>query len=191
MTEFRIETERLVLRDWRRGDIDRFAELTNTPEVMRWLGGLLDRHDLANLEERVVRYQREFGHTFWIVERRDDGGHLSGEMLGFCGLKHADAPNSTIGGECEIGWRIREDSWGRGYAREAATASLDAAIDRFGARDVFAITIAENTMSWGLMLRLGMRRREDLDYRDPRYDPPWDATITYSITAEEWARQSR
>jgi hypothetical protein len=48
-----------------------------------------------------------------------------GALLGFCGLKIADDPGSPVEGEYEIGWRLREDAWGQGYAKEAATASLD------------------------------------------------------------------
>ena len=49
-----------------------------------------------------------------------------------------------------------------------------------------ALTVADNTPSWGLMRRLGMRRREDLDYADARYDPPWRDTVVYSIDRKEW-----
>jgi RimJ/RimL family protein N-acetyltransferase len=41
--------------------------------------------------------------------------------------------------------------------------------------------VADNTASWGLMERLGMRRRPELDYSDPRYDPPWRDTVVYSL----------
>ena len=65
----------------------------------------------------------------------------------------------------EVGWRFREDAWGQGYAKEAAIATLDAAFKRFGAEGVVALTVAGNTGSWGLMERLGMRRREELGLR--------------------------
>jgi RimJ/RimL family protein N-acetyltransferase len=185
---FRLETARLVLRDWRQGDLARFAQVTNTPTVMRWLGGVMDAGKLALFEERVLGLQQRLGHTFWVVERKADGGHLSGETLGFCGLKLIDAPGATFAGEMEIGWRLREDAWGQGYAKEAAAASLDAGFDRFGAREIFAITNIENTASWGLMTRLGMLRREDLDFVDSRFAAPEGDTIVHSISAEAWRR---
>jgi RimJ/RimL family protein N-acetyltransferase len=183
-----IETERLVLRDWREGDLKQFAALTNTPAVMEWLGGVMPPEDLTAIAERHARCKATYGHCFWIVERHADGGHLSGEMLGFCGLKRGDAPGCTFAGEFEVGWRLREDAWGKGYAKEAAIASLGAAFGTFGADEVFAITVIENTASWGLMERLGMRRRAELDFIDSRYEPPLDLTITYSITREAWER---
>jgi len=182
---FAKETPRLVLREWRAGDIEAFARVTNTPAVMRWLGGMMGPDQLVAIEHRAMERQQRLGYTFWIVERHADGGNLAGEMLGFCGLKQIDAPGAGFAGEMEIGWRLREDAWGHGYAKEAATASLDLGFDTFGADEIFAITNIENTASWGLMVRLGMRRREDLDFIDPRFRPPIDRTIVYSITAAE------
>lgn len=186
MADFRLQTPRLVLRSWTRGDVSRFAEVTNTPAVMRWLGGLLDEDRLEQLFEAMSACEAKHGHCFWLVERKADDGHLSGELLGFCGLKRGNAPDSTFPGEFEIGWRLREDAWGRGYAKEAAIASLDAGFNRFGAEQIVAITVIENTASWGLMERLGMRRRKDLDYLDSRFEPPLCDTLAWSIAVEEW-----
>ena len=176
-----IETERLVLRDWREEDAEPFIRHTNTPAVMRWLGGV-QTEEVARqaIEGRVVRWQRERGFTFWVVERKDDRA-----LLGFCGLKLADTEGSPIEGEHEVGWRLREDAWGQGYAKEAAIASLDHAFGQLGAVRVVAVTYKENGPSWGLMERLGMKRREDLDFDDPRY-PELNPTIVYTIAREEW-----
>jgi RimJ/RimL family protein N-acetyltransferase len=177
-----IETERLILRDWREEDIEPFLRHTNTPAVMRWLGGV--RSDADQLESigRMMRWQAERGFTFWIVERRADG-----ELLGFCGLKLADSPGSPIAGMVEIGWRLREDAWGQGYAKEAAIASIDHAFDRLGAGRVVALTFQGNEASWGLMERLGMTRRPECDHDDPRF-PGLNPTIVYDIHPGELIR---
>ncbi|MBB4857883.1 RimJ/RimL family protein N-acetyltransferase [Novosphingobium chloroacetimidivorans] len=188
MADFRLETERLVLRNWKPGDIDRYAAVANTPEVTRWLGPPLDAAGLAATEARVMACHQHHGHCFWLVQRHDDGGHLAGEVLGFCGIKRDDAPGSPYLGGFEIGWRLRTDAWGRGYAREAATASLDAAFGRFAAGEVIAYTVIENTPSWGLMERLGMRRRPDLDYEDHRFVIP--AQLAWTISAESWSARA-
>ncbi len=185
MDDVRIETDRLILRDWRDGDLERFLEGTNTPNVMRWLGGVMDEEGKAALLGRVSACRAANGFCFWIVERKADGA-----VLGFCGLKRADAPGSSITGAMEIGWRLREDAWGQGYAKEAATASLDAAFGRFGADEVVAITVIENEASWGLMKRLGMHRRKELDYVDSRFGPPLCDTIVYSIDRETWEKRA-
>ena len=178
-----IETTRLILRDWREADIDAFDRHTNTPNVMRWLGGVTPRAELEDrLRNRVMRWQTERGFTFWAVERKADG-----ELLGFCGIKLADTAGAPVEGMYEVGWRLREDAWGQGYAKEAAIASLDFAFDTLGADRVVAITFPPNVASWGLMERLGMTRRPELDYDDPRF-PTLNPTIVYDIRPGELKR---
>lgn len=180
MPEFRHDTARLTLRDWRKEDWDTFWAVTNTEPVMRWLGGVADEATRTAARARVESYQADFGHTFWVVERREDGA-----LLGFCGLKRSNQAGGPQG-MMEVGWRLREDAWGQGYAKEAATAALDLAFDRFGAEEVIALTVQNNTSSWGLMLRLGMERREDLDFDSADFDPANPRIIVYSITRANW-----
>ncbi len=184
MADIVARTERLVLRTWDRADLDEFVRVTNTPAVMRWLGGVWSRADHEAAFNRIESYQREHGHTFWIVERKADTA-----LLGFCGLKRVNAPGAgTITGDLEVGWRLREDSWGQGFAKEAAVASLDLAFHRFGASHAVAITVPGNSASLGLMQRLGMTHRSDLDYVDPRFADPGELnpTIVYWMSAADW-----
>jgi RimJ/RimL family protein N-acetyltransferase len=177
------ETARLRLREWDDADETRFYDVMNTPAVMRWLGGLQTREEWNAGYRRLRAYQRDFGFTFWIVERSSDG-----EILGFCGLKRANAPGAdAIAGEIEIGWRLREDAWGQGYAKEAATACLDLAFCHFAAPRVVAVTAAHNLPSQGLMIRLGMARREDLGFIDQRFSPDSavNPQIVYTIDAAD------
>lgn len=178
-----IETERLLIRDWREADLDAFVGATNTSAVMRWLGGVQDPEALkARWRARAMVWHETRGFTFWALERKADGA-----LLGFCGLKLLDAPGcGSIEGAHEIGWRLREDAWGRGYAREAASACLDFAFRSLAAPRVLAITVSGNAASRGLMHRLGMRRREDLDFEDRRFGPELNPTIVYEIEAEAW-----
>jgi RimJ/RimL family protein N-acetyltransferase len=178
-----VETERLLLRDWGEADIDAFDRHTNTEKVMRWLGGVQSRAQLEDaIRGRLMRWQEERGFTFWAVERKADG-----ELLGFCGIKIADTPGAPVEGLHEVGWRLREDAWGQGYAKEAAIAALDYAFDALGSRRVVALTVIQNEASWGLMERLGMTRRPEDDYDDPRF-PDLNPMIIYDIRPGELKR---
>ena len=182
MTSVVAETARLRLRQWGKGDSERFYAIMNKPAVMRHLGGVQDRASWDAAAERLAGYQRDFGHSFWLVERKSDG-----ELLGFCGLKRVNSPGGEcLSGQLEIGWRLRESAWGQGYAKEAAIASLDLAFECFGAPHVVALTIAANAESQGLMKRLGMTRREDLDFIDTRFGPEMNPSIVYRIDAAQW-----
>lgn len=181
MTRIITETERLILREWGEGDSDRFYEVMNTPAVMRHLGGVQDRATWDAAVGRIFGFQRDYGHTFWLVQRKSDG-----ELLGFCGLKRVNAQGTGLIGQFEVGWRLRESAWGQGYAKESAIASLDLAFGHFGAPHVVALTIGPNEDSQGLMKRLGMKRSADLDFIDPRFGPEMNPTVVYRIDADEW-----
>ena len=178
---FTLETDRLTLRDWRDEDIAPFLEHTNTPDVMRWLGGVMSVAVCGGFLFRNERCREANGFCFWIVERKSDG-----EILGFCGLKRVNTVTASMIGEHEIGWRLRQDAWGQGYAKEAAIASLAAAFDQFGAPIVHALTVQQNESSWGLMRRLGMQRRPDLDCIEPRWGEELQNVIVHSITQDQW-----
>jgi RimJ/RimL family protein N-acetyltransferase len=171
-----IETSRLVLRPWTEADFPEFVRVTNTPAVMEYLGGVNTPEEARAGYERVQACQEKHGFCFWIVERLSDRA-----LLGFCGLKVGTAGSMT--GKIEIGWRLREDAWGKGYARESAAASLDWAWRNLTSPRVVACTVQANTRSWGLMERLGMQRRPDMDFDHPALPPghPFRAHIGYSI----------
>jgi RimJ/RimL family protein N-acetyltransferase len=183
MAEVVAESARLRLRGWGPGDRDEFRRHLNRPAVMRWLGGVQDDAESAAAFDRIDQYQRDFGHTLWIVERRSDGA-----LLGFCGIKRVNSPGAgaPILGDIEIGWRLREDAWGQGFAKEAAIATLDLAFGRFGAPHVVALTVPGNRASIGLMTRLGMVHRPEHDYLDSRFGPELNPTIVYWLGAADW-----
>ena len=182
MARIAAETERLRLRDWGDDDRDAFYAIMNTPGVMEHLGGVQTPAGWDAAYRRIIGFTREFGHTFWIVEDR-----TSGEIQGFCGLKRVNAPGAhDLIGQMEIGWRLRESAWGKGIAKEAAIASLDLAFEKFAAPHVLAMTIPPNLVSQRLMDRLGMIRRADLDFTDPRFGPTMNPAMIWRIDAVDW-----
>jgi RimJ/RimL family protein N-acetyltransferase len=173
------ETERLRLRGWTAADVDAFEAACNTPAVMRHLGGVQSREDLAAGVTRLSAVEAEFGYTFWVVERRADGS-----FLGFCGLKpmRPDLVPPPLHGEVEIGWRLAEHGWGQGYAREAAEAALRLGFERFELPRIVSMTLPANCPSWGLMRRLGMRARPDLDFDMPGFG----RHLIYDLEKSAW-----
>lgn len=182
----RLETERLILRNWESdADWDAFFAGTNTPGVMRWLNGIMDESTMAAQRARVEACAEDNGFCFWAVERKDDGA-----ILGFCGLKRVNAEGAHNPGDMEIGWRFAEFAQGQGYAREAAERAMQAAFQDHGAPYVVALTVIQNEPSWRLMEKLGMERRADLDFIDPRWGPELQSTIVYAITKDQWTAKT-
>ncbi len=173
-----IETERLLLRSWREEDKPVFHALANTPRMMEHFGGPVSQAKHDAIIDRQIEQQARHGHCMWAVEVR-----VTGELAGVCGLRIGGHPGTPVPEELEIGWRIGEAWWGRGVAREAAEASLAWGWANTDRARISAWTTISNRRSWGLMERLGMSRRADLDFRHPDYaeDDSFGAMIVYAI----------
>lgn len=156
-----IETERLIIRPWEDSDRAPFAAMGQDVEVMRYLGPLQSRTDVDAAVDRMIKMQEALGYSFWALERREDDA-----FLGCCGLKPGP-PDTPLADEIEIGWRLARGHWGQGYALEAAAASLDWGWANLDCASIMAMTVQANTASWGLMERLRMVRRGDLDFDHP------------------------
>ena len=184
MAEFRIETERLLLREWRDADIDPFHSICSDPAVMATLGPLMSRDKVAVLVERVQGIQDEHGHTFWAMERKEDRA-----LIGWCGIIRG-SEGTPICTKPEAGWRMARAAWGKGYVSEAATASMQWAFDHLPDDSVWAITSANNHRSRAVMERLGMRHQPALDFDHPNVpaESPLLRHVTYRIDRSEWTR---
>jgi RimJ/RimL family protein N-acetyltransferase len=173
MSSFRIETERLVLREWRMADCEPFAKLAEDPEVMRFLPALERSRSDAIVSRMIAAGERD-GHCAWVLEARS-----SGDFLGFCGLLIPPAPLSGI----EIGWRLRRSAWGQGLASEAARASLAWGWQNLVCDEIIAFTVPNNLRSRAVMDRIGMTRVEGGDFDHPALSAgdPLRRHVLYSI----------
>lgn len=176
-----VETERLVLRGWKDADAEPFHDMFQDPRVMEHLGPAEDLEHVRDIVALIQRKLAETGYWFWAMESRADGA-----FMGFCGIKPGPV-DTPIFGKAEIGWRLAHRFWGQGFAREAAQASLDWGWANLPDPDIWAITVHDNSRSWGLMERLGMSRRHDLDFDHPNVPDgsPLKRHLTYSIERPE------
>lgn len=150
-----IETDRLFLRQWTLADRKPFAELNADPEVMRYFLSLLSRAESDALADRCEALIEQRGWGFWAVENKE-----SGQFIGFVGLHipTADLPFKPC---VEVGWRLSAASWGKGYATEAARASLRVGFECLKLTEIVSFTAFVNTRSLAVMGRLGMVQDDD------------------------------
>ncbi|MEY3906483.1 MAG: hypothetical protein RIR59_1306 [Pseudomonadota bacterium] len=183
MADFRLETDRLILRGWQAADRLAFHAINTDPRVMRFLGPLLTLDDIDALIVKLNDMQASLGHCFWAVERKADG-----RLIGWCGLIRG-AKGTPIEDRLEVGWRFAFDMWGQGYAQEAAAAAIDWAFHHLPDDAVWAITVDANDRSWGLMERLGMHRHADKGFDHPNVPEtsPLRPHVTYSVSKADWS----
>jgi RimJ/RimL family protein N-acetyltransferase len=142
-----LRTDRLRLRPWTTspGDLARLADIYGRDEVTRWLGGApsVPPPELVERWAQISRRDPRFG--CWAIEPAD--GPVAGTIL----LK--PLPNGV--GEVEVGWHLHPDSWGHGYATEAARSVIDRAFEA-GLPEVYAVVRPGNDPSIAVCRRLGM-----------------------------------
>ncbi len=134
------------------------------PVVMADLGGPLTRFQSDAKLDLFESCFASHGYGRWVVE--DPAASADDRFLGYCGLKpHGE--DHPLGPHSDIGWRLCHRAWGQGYATEAAQAALEDAFGRAGLSTVYSYTAADNHRSQSVMTKLGLDRREDLDFVIP------------------------
>ena len=173
-----IRTERLVLRRWQDEDLEPFAELNGDAEVMAHMPSLLDRGESDALAARISEQFERRGFGLWAVEVPGVA-----PFIGFVGLS---VPRfSAHFTPCvEVGWRLGRTHWGKGYATEAAQASLAFGFDNLGLEEIVSFTVPANTRSIAVMERLGMTRNPADDFDHPRLPEghPLRRHVLYRLT---------
>jgi len=182
--QYPIETERLRLRPFTRGDVDDVFSYRSLEEVARYLfDPPLSREECAlAVQQRTTQtgVEDDGDRVILAVESRD-GGPVIGEVSLI--LRSRDARQG------ELGWIFHPQSQGRGLAFEAAQAMLSLAFGVVELHRVFARCDALNEPSWRLMERLGMRR--EAHFREHGlFKGRWDEEFIYAILAREWAEQA-
>jgi RimJ/RimL family protein N-acetyltransferase len=148
----RLETERLVLRPVASDDLDHFAPMDADPEVMRYVGDgrPRTRAEAAAGLDRIAGSWRDHGFGMFAAQVR-----ATGAVAGWVGLA-VPAFLPEVLPAVEIGWRLRREFWGSGYATEAARAVLPFAFGDCGLDRLVSIRHVDNVASGRVMEKLGM-----------------------------------
>jgi RimJ/RimL family protein N-acetyltransferase len=174
-----LRTERLILRRWLPSDRSAFAALNADARVMEHLPAVLTRDASDALAERIERHFDRHDFGLWAVE-------IPGVVpfAGFVGLAvpGVDAHFTPC---VEIGWRLAAEHWGRGYATEAARATLAFAFGEARLVEVVSFTVPENLRSRRVMERIGMAHNPADDFDHPNVPDELRRHVLYRICREE------
>lgn len=176
----RLESERLLLREWQEHDLQPFVEMGCDPDVMRFFPKQLSPEECKQFIDKSnsILLEKQFG--LWAVEVKD-----TAEFIGFIGL--AEPTFKAKFTPCtEIGWRLKKTAWGKGYASEGALCVLRYAFMGLELREVVSFTSQLNKPSIKVMERIGMKRNHDNDFDHPRVEKghPLERHVFYQIGKE-------
>jgi ribosomal-protein-alanine N-acetyltransferase len=182
-----IETERLLLREWRESDKASYAALNADPLVMEHFPSTMTPQQSDQMVDRMCAAFETRGYGLWATEVKETGA-----FIGFIGLSAPtwDAPFTPC---VEVGWRLAKESWGHGYAPEGAAAALEFGFTHVDLpRDeVVSFTTVDNTKSRRVMDKLGLTHDPADDFDHPML-PDWAGRrhVLYRISREQWQLRS-
>lgn len=160
----RLESDRLILREWRESDIEPFANMNTDPVVMEFFPKLLSYEESKQfvLNSNTILNDKQFG--LWAAEVKE-----TKEFIGFIGLAVPtfEAPFTPC---TEIGWRLKANSWGNGFATEGAKRVLEYAFSDLDLKEIVSFTSELNVRSWKVMERIGMSRNPNEDFDHPKVE---------------------
>jgi RimJ/RimL family protein N-acetyltransferase len=173
-----VSTARLTLRRARADDAGAVLSYRRQPPVAEWIGAPPDDfHARFAAPERL--------DLLLVVER--DGAVIGDLMIK---IEDAWAPRhlaaQAAGLQAELGWALRPEETGKGYATEALEAALRICFEHLGLRRVTASCFAANTASYRLMERVGMRREARTVQGALHPSGEWRDGYSYALLAEEW-----
>jgi RimJ/RimL family protein N-acetyltransferase len=167
-----LQTPRLILRPITLADWPAIHSYMSDPVVTRWLPeGTLDE---ARAQAFARKNAGRSARAVAVIERQS--GQLVGHMAFHPWLGHATH---------EIGWAIRSDRQGRGYATEAARALMDFAFSTLRCHRMVATCQPQNVGSWRVMEKLGMRREAHFRQGLHQATGEWWDEYFYALLADE------
>ncbi len=177
----KLETERLLLRDFVKDDWKRVLEYQSDPLYLRYY----------EWTERTPEAAREF--VSWFLDHQVQEPRIkfqlaivlksNNQLIGNCGIRMDTA--NAFEGDVGFGYELDPKHWDRGYATEAAHAMVDFGFTNFGLHRVWSWCIADNLGSAHVLEKLGMRREGHLRENE-FYKGRWWDTLMYGILVDEW-----
>jgi RimJ/RimL family protein N-acetyltransferase len=147
------ETERLIIRPFKKSDISSYSQIISDPSVMKYIGnGKPQTYSQAEsyIIKNIEHYESFGWSRFAVVESKSD------TLIGFCGY-------SYYNNEIDFGWRYAKKYWKKGYGTEAALAVLDIGLNKFNFSRIVCISFPMNIGSIKIIKKLGFKFEKNIN----------------------------
>lgn len=180
--EYVFESPRLGFRTWKESDKAPFSKMNANEEVMKYFPKTLSSTESDAFVDRINEHFREKGYGLWAVEIKE-----TKELIGFIGFSIATF-DSDFTPCIEIGWRLDNKYWNKGYATEGAKACLDYGFNKLGFGAIYSFTAELNKPSQNVMKKIGLRKIKDFQHPRVEDGSPLKPHVLYGISKDEYKR---
>ncbi|MDX2361617.1 MAG: GNAT family N-acetyltransferase [Crocinitomicaceae bacterium] len=157
---FLFTSERLGFRNWKPSDVDLMIEISADEEVMEFFPYVATPEQTRVFIERMTEMCDKKHYCYFAVEELE-----SREFIGFIGL--CDQNYEAEFTPCiDIGWRLSQKYWGKGYATEGAKKCLEYTFRTLGLNEIYSTAPTLNKKSISIMEKIGMKKH--LEFRHER-----------------------
>ncbi|SEC75960.1 GNAT family N-acetyltransferase [Paenibacillus sp. GP183] len=170
-----LETSRLQLRDWEETDLEPFSRLNADEKVMTYFPKTLSTEETNVFYKSIVSEFKECGFGLYAVEVKE-----SKVFIGFIGF-HRATFEADFTPCIEIGWRLKKEAWGKGYATEGAEACLQYGFNKLGFIDVYSFTADVNNPSKNVMIKIGMSFVKTFNHPKVEKSSPLNKHVLFHI----------
>lgn len=177
-----IITNRLIIREFSQSDLEAFLAYEKQPGMFQFENGIPDGDTAKKYIDNAIQGAKEIPRTNYYLAITIPPGD---EVIGRVSLT---SQNPSIN-EWEIGWFVRMDDWGKGYAPEAARQILEFAFRNLHTHRVVAFCHAGNTQSARVMEKIGMTREGQLR-RTRWFKESWADEFIYAILDVEFFKNA-
>lgn len=155
MGEYVFETKRLGFRLWKESDKEPFYIMNSNDQVMKYFPKVLTKKESDEFYNRIQTHFKESGYGLWVVELKD-----TREFIGFIGFYRATF--EAFFTPCiEIGWRLDNKYWNKGYATEGALRCINYGFEQLNLEKIYSFTSRINTPSIKVMEKIGLKKIDE------------------------------
>jgi RimJ/RimL family protein N-acetyltransferase len=180
-----LETDQLLLRQWKPTDRELFTKLNADPKVMEFFPNVLSREESDAMADRLQTLIEQQGWDLWAVEIKN-----THQFIGYVGL-HVPTYELPFNPCVEVGWRLAYEHWGQGYAPEAALVAIKFGFESLNLVEVVSFTALHNLRSQRVMEKIGMQRSPET-FQHPNV--PTESTLRkhclYRLSRNNWLQQT-
>lgn len=180
MKGYIFESDRLGFRLWKELDKEAFAKMNSNEEVMRYFPKPLNYKESDEFYNRIQEHFNTNGYGLWVAEIKD-----TKEFIGFIGLLIATFQAEFT--PCvEIGWRLDNKYWNKGYATEGAKACLEYGFNELKLNQIYSFTAIINKPSQNVMNKIGLKKIDEFLHPKVEEGDPLKPHVLYRIDKEEY-----